>query len=420
MRSTMRSTKFFAALLSSLAAVGMAADKPLLISADKIYADPDAAPLTNGAVLIRGGRIASVADERARIALPKGTQTSDCRGVVVAGFQNSHVHFTEPVWNEAAHAPREQLSLALQAMLTKYGFTTVFDTGSDQANTVALRERIRRHEVPGPRILTVGLPLFPVDGIPVYIRDLPAEVLARMHQPGNAAEARAAVRANLANGADGTKLFLHTSPDGQSPRFMSMEVIRAAVEETHAHGKLVLAHPTSLEAIRSGLAAGVDVFVHTTLGEKAPWDAAVVAQMKQQNVSVIPTFELWGYELRKQSVPPTVIDALVGATLDELRAFHSAGGQVLFGTDVGYMHLYDPTEEYVLMQKAGMSATQILASLTTAPAARWKDVKRGRVEPGYQADLVVLGGDPADDVKNFANVSCVFRSGELIYSSKAH
>ena len=59
-----------------------------------------------------------------------------------------------------------------------------------------------------------------------------------------------------------------------------------------------------------------------------------------------------------------------------------------------------------------MTPMQILASLTTAPAARWKeDERRGRVAPGFDADLVVLAADPADDVKNFAKVRCVFRGG---------
>jgi imidazolonepropionase-like amidohydrolase len=161
--------------------------------------------------------------------------------------------------------------------------------------------------------------------------------------------------------------------------------------------------------------------VHTTLGEKEPWDAAVIAQMRQRNMSVIPTFKLWKYELLKEDVPATVIEKLIGATLDELRAFHSAGGQVLFGTDVGYMHDYDPTDEYVYMQQAGLSPTQILVSLTTAPAARWKESdRRGRLVPGAEADIVVLAADPSDDVKNFANVRCVFRGGELIYSSVAN
>ena len=79
-------------------------------------------------------------------------------------------------------------------MLTRYGFTTVFDTASDQANTLALRERIARGEIRGPRILTVGFPLFPPDGIPFYIRDLPPERLPRTSRAARPRHARTFAR----------------------------------------------------------------------------------------------------------------------------------------------------------------------------------------------------------------------------------
>ena len=140
--------------------------------------------------------------------------------------------------------------------------------------------------------------------------------------------------------------------------------------------------------------------------------------MTARKMSVIPTFKLWRYELLKENVPAEVIDKLIGSTLQELRNFMAAGGQVLFGTDVGYMHEYDPTDEYVYMSQAGMTPMQILATLTTAPATRWKEEKRrGRLVPAADADLVVLAGDPADDVRNFARVRCTIRGGKPIYQA---
>ena len=122
-------------------------------------------------MLIGNGRIAAVGS-RTRIAIPDGSRVIDCRGlVVVAGFHNSHVHFTEPQWNDAATQPAPALTARLQAMLTSHGFTTVVDTGSLLQNTVALRRRIDAGEVAGPRILTAGLPLYPPDGIPFYLKD---------------------------------------------------------------------------------------------------------------------------------------------------------------------------------------------------------------------------------------------------------
>ena len=117
-------------------------------------------------------------------------------------------------------------------------------------------------------------------------------------------------------------------------------------------------------------------------------------------------------------MPPPVQQRLVTATQQQLKQYADAGGQILFGTDVGYMHEFDPTDEYVLMAKAGLSAMDILASLTTAPAERWNEAaQRGRIAPGLAADLVVLAADPADDVRNFAKVRCVFRAGKLVYAS---
>ena len=101
----------------------------------------------------------------------------------------------------------------------------------------------------------------------------------------------------------------------------------------------------------------------------------------------------------------------------QLAAFAAAGGQVLFGTDVGYMTDFDPTEEYVQMSRAGLTPMQTLASLTTAPAARWRqENRRGSVSPGFDADLVVLNADPATDVSHFANVKCTFRRGREIFT----
>ena len=99
-----------------------------------------------------------------------------------------------------------------------------------------------------------------------------------------------------------------------------------------------------------------------------------------------------------------------------MRGFAAAGGQVLFGTDVGYMTDYDPTDEYAYLARA-LTPLQILATLTTAPAARWKESEsRGSIDAGKDADLVMLDADPAQDARRFADVRCTIRAGRLIYS----
>ena len=99
----------------------------------------------------------------------------------------------------------------------------------------------------------------------------------------------------------------------------------------------------------------------------------------------------------------------------QTRAFAELGGQLLFGTDVGYMTDYDPTEEFVYLQRAGLAPAQILAMLTTALAARFGRAPTGRLAPGLAADIVVLDGDPAQDVRAFAKVRTTMRDGRVIH-----
>jgi imidazolonepropionase-like amidohydrolase len=382
----------------------------------KVYLAPDREPLIEGVIVIRNDRIIAVG-EKGVVAIPDGASESTCGGgIIAAGFQNSHVHFIGETWNAASKQPANELSKKIVTMLTRYGYSTVVDTASDRDNTLALRARIEGGEVRGPRILTAGLPLFPPDGIPIYLDNFPREFVERLPQPASVAAALKVVRENLDAGVDVTKLFIAT-PQAKQIQRMSAEIARAVTDETHRRGKLVMVHPTDIAGVEAALAAGADILAHTTLGVETPWPDSLRMQAIKQGMSVIPTLKLMSYELNKENVPPAVTARLIAASVAHVRSFAAAGGQVLFGTDVGYMNDFDPTEEYVLMAKAGMSPAQILASLTTVAAARWKESsRRGRVEAGLDADLVVLDADPMMDVANFAKVRCTISQGRTIYS----
>jgi imidazolonepropionase-like amidohydrolase len=419
MEATMRirsTAALFAAVVLLQACGERAPEGALVLRGSRVYTAPDRPPIDNGAILLKDGRILAVGPEDT-IAMRGAATFEACDGgVIAAGFQNSHVHFTEPKFSDAGKRPAAELAAALDAMLTRFGFTTVLDTASDVDNTVTLRERIESGEIAGPRILTAGWPLYPANGIPVYLRDLPPEFLARLPQPATVEDALGSVQSNLDRGADATKLFVMTPQGGGRAAFMSPEIALAAADETHRRGLPVLAHPTDIEGVNLAIEAGVDVLVHTTIGEgRTVWDAALVAQLIEQDMAVVPTLMLWPYELKRAKVPSNVVELATGDAIGQLRAFTAAGGQVLFGTDVGYMATYDPTEEYRLMARA-LEPMQILASLTTSPAARWKETgERGRVAEGLAADLVVLEADPAADPANFAKIRCTIRGGRLIH-----
>jgi imidazolonepropionase-like amidohydrolase len=137
-------------------------------------------------------------------------------------------------------------------------------------------------------------------------------------------------------------------------------------------------------------------------------------------MSLIPTLKLWEFEAFKEKATPGEARSFAEKGMVQLQAFENAGGQVLFGTDVGYVTEYDPTEEYVLMSSAGLTPMQILASLTTAPAARFTEsAARGTIAPRMDADFAVLAADPAQDAANFAKVRYTIRQGKIIYQAQS-
>jgi imidazolonepropionase-like amidohydrolase len=161
----------------------------IVLAGARVYPAPDGVPIDDALVVLDGSRIAAVGP-RKEAAAPQGATVLDCSGlVIVAGFYNAHVHFTDMSrWEAAATQPAASLTAQLSEMVTKYGYTTVVDTASDLANTGALRRRILAGDVAGPRILTAGFALYPPDGVPYYVRDSePADVVSRLPRPATAA-----------------------------------------------------------------------------------------------------------------------------------------------------------------------------------------------------------------------------------------
>ncbi len=121
-------------------------------------------------------------------------------------------------------------------------------------------------------------------------------------------------------------------------------------------------------------------------------------------MALIPTLHLFSRNNNIQEI------------LKEVRDYQRSGGDVLFGTAVGFLPDYDPTDEFVQTSRAGLTWKQILASLTTNPATRFGEAsKRGRVARGLDADLVILAHDPATDVRAFADVIAAVRAGRVVF-----
>jgi imidazolonepropionase-like amidohydrolase len=392
------------ALVMAASATSGADAQALVLAGAKVYPSPTAAPLDDAIVVTSDGVITAIG-KRSDVRIPDGSRIIDCTGkTIVAGFWNSHVHFTEPAWNNAANAPASALEMHLRDMLTRWGFTTVWDLGSNPFDILPLRRRIASGEVPGPSIFLAG-GIFPEHGHPVY---LPPDM--QLPEAATPDEAAQIARNELKLGLDGMKLFTGSFMGVDKPVVnMAPAIARAAVDVAHAQGKPVFAHPQNAAGVDAVVAAGIDVLAHTVPTEPG-YTAEQLAQFKSQGTALVPTLSLW----TTVSGPAFIVDRLVQSGVSQLKTFSQNGGLVLFGTDVGYIRIYDTSLEVELMHRA-LSEREVLASLTTNPASYFKAARKGRVEQGFDADLVVLDRDPMADVRNLAGVAYTIRAGRVIY-----
>jgi imidazolonepropionase-like amidohydrolase len=310
----------------------------------------------------------------------------------------------EPKWSDAAHQPAEQLNAHLSEMLTHSGFTTVVDTGSDGANTFALRRRVDSGEVSGPRILTAGLPIFPAHALPYYLADLPPDFKAKLGQPATPGEAAAFVDVNRSAGTDIVKLFTGSivAPNHITP--MKVDVARAAVNEAHRYGQLVFSHSTNLEGTRVAIDAGVDVLAHTPEATEGI-DSPLLRRMVTKHMTIISTLKLFSRD--------DDIAKIRGLDLK----FHQLGGRLVYGTDTGFLADYDQGEEFRQLSQAGLGFRDILAMLTTAPVELFHlSQQEGKVAPGMRGDLTVLTQDPGSgNPAAFTSLKYAIRGGKVIW-----
>jgi len=301
-------------------------------------------------------------------------------------------------------------------MLTRWGFTTVFDIASVLENTNLIRHRMETGEVKGPRILTVGEPFWGKGGTPIYVKGFLEANHISIPDVESPAQGVERVRQQIHDGADGIKIFAG-SVEQNSILIIPLDLAKAIVAEAHREGKPVFAHPSNEQGIEVSLQSGVEILAHTT-PEGGPWSPSLVERLKAAHMALIPTLTLWHVEMR--ALPAADFEKGMNETaLPQLRAYSQAGGQILFGTDVGYIDQFDTSEEFLWMSRAGLTFPQILASLTTNPAARFGDsARRGRVASGMDADLVVLGGDPVHDISALSKVRYTIRAGKIIYQTR--
>jgi Tol biopolymer transport system component/imidazolonepropionase-like amidohydrolase len=343
-----------------------------------------AKPVPDAVVVIREGRLETVgpADQ---VEVPADAQVIDVQGgTILPGFFNTHVHEAYDAGHLAAWA--------------QAGVTTVRDLspffGSPQGLQMvyALRDAVDSHPAYA-RIIGSSPLINPPDG---YVPFMPVT---------SPEDARVKVNAVLDAGADLIKVAFEDSlPEGRRPVLLQLPEARTIVETAHARGVPVVAHVTLARHLELAVEAGVDEVTHM-IRDALPDE--LIARMIEQGIYWSPTMELW------QGVGMGL------GTGNNLRKFVEAGGLVVLGTDyAGYsmpFQLGMPMMEIELMAKAGMAPMDIIVAATrNAAIVSNRGADLGTLEPGKIADILVVNGDPLNDLQALLDVQLVLRDGVIV------
>jgi imidazolonepropionase-like amidohydrolase len=352
-----------------------------------------------GTLLIEHDRITAAGETR-DVRVPRGARRLDGRGLtVMPGFIDCHVHFclgAEPdvVAAMAAESPEVNLlKAALAARRTvEAGFTTVRDVGCRDHSIFALQRAIALGVTPGPRIMAAGLAICMPGGHARFIG----------RETAGTEAVRSAVREEIHAGAEVIKVIASggvltpgTSPDDAQ---MTVDELRAAVEEAGRQGRRVAAHAHGATGMKNALRAGVHSIEHATL-----MDDEARSMMKHQGVFMVPTLSALATTAACGAgcgIPATAVDKARHMIKRHERSFalaHKHGLSIALGTDAGTPFNFhgENAQELERMTALGMMPMEaIIAATSSAARLLGLDREVGSIQSGNTADLVFVEGNP--------------------------
>lgn len=415
-----------AALLLA-AIVSPASAQDLMIQAGRVLDVETGRILADRDILIRDGRIVSIAPPNKGI--DPAVRVLDWSALtVVPGLMDMHTHladegpYGDPATPLRSNAARDAFIGARNARATlQAGFTTVRDVGVYRGFAdVQLRDAINTGLVPGPRMFVAGT-YVTVTGGGGEITGLPAgtalPAIFRRGVADNEAEVRQRVNEILDGGADFIKLIATGAvlADGTEPgqsEYTEAE-IRAAVEEAERRGSFVAAHAHGAEGIKRAVRAGVRSIEHGSL-----MDDEAIALMKQHGtwlvadiyngdyIDTVGRRDGWSAEILRKNLDTTE------AQREGFRKAVAAGVNIAYGTDSGVYPHGDNARQFAYMVRYGMTPLQAIraATLESARLLR-KEKELGSITPGKLADLVALACDPLADIACLQQVRGVVKAG---------
>jgi len=419
-------------LLWGLAACGQSNVTPqvTVIRAGTLIDGKSDKPRRDQVIVIRGNRIESVSDA-ANAKVPAGAAVIDLsKETVLPGMIDSHTHIflqgedpaqggydanilTAPLAMRAARA-----TVAARRALEQ-GFTTLRDVETEGAGygDVGIKQAIEAGYIPGPRLFVVTRAISTTGGYPLegYAPELEMPKGAQIVD--GPVEARKAAREQLDHGADWIKVYMtHRSWVGKNGELVSqptltVEELRAIVDETHGWGKKVACHVYGGIGLHRALDGGCDSIEHGL-----DLDDAAIAQMLKQGTWYVPTLSVYYTDWAAADTPGGRRDRLRASVHEvSFKKAMKAGVKIVFGTDMGGIPWTEPiAQEFLRMVEFGMQPMDAIQSATSRAAVMLDmEGQIGVVVPGAFADVVAVNGDPLHDIKLLQDVQFVMKDGKV-------
>jgi imidazolonepropionase-like amidohydrolase len=420
------------AVLCLLASLSFAqAQAPVtVIRAGALIDGASAALRKDQVIVIRGNRIESVGDA-ASAKVPAEAKVLDLsNATVLPGLIDAHTHIFLQGEIPAEGGYDAQLlkhGLAFRAARAtvsarralEQGFTTIRDVETEGAGygDVGIRQAIDGGYIPGPRMFVVTRAISTTGGYPLEDYAPEVELPKGVQIVDGPVAARKAAREQLDHGADWIKVYMtHRSwLDKQGNLFsqptLTVEELRAIVDETHGWGKKVACHAYNGVGLHRALDGGCDSIEHGL-----ELDDAAIAQMVRQGTWLCPTMSVYYKEWAPAGTPSGERDrkrvAVHGPSLQKAM---KAGVKIAFGTDVGGFPWTEPiAQEFPRMVEFGFTPMGAIQAATSRAAEMLgMSGELGVIAPHAYADIVAVTGDPLRDVRVLEKISFVMKDGKI-------
>ena len=403
-----------------------------LIRASVLIDGKGGTPMQEGAVLMRGSKIVAVGSAR-EVAAPENApvETFDYPGMtVMPGMVDCHTHHNGfgdgRLGDDLAKVPDEILAIqsARNARASLYsGVTTIRDNGAKNNTMFRVKEAILQGIIPGPRMIITGRPITMIGGHMWYFGSAVTGPV----------EAVAATRQLIKEGADYIKIAAtggSTLTSNPLLPGLNVDEITAITNEAHKFGKLTATHCTSTQGIINSLEAGVDMIIHCFFKEAdgtSNFRGEVAELIGQQEAYINPTVHvsrarIWALQYIKDDRGLTPeqqarLDELqedFDVRLEFLSRLISMGLKIITGSDSswGDYKLGNAVYETECLTMAGFSAMQGIVSVTSEAAkSLGVDSITGSLEPQKEADIIIVEGNPAENIQDLWKVRDVFLAG---------